>query len=251
MPQFPAQLTPASPGAAAVTLLFTLALASVHIFAGRLVAQLYSTEEGWVAVASGVSVGYVVASLMPEVSHIAVLGEEDPLFRAAIFTELVYLVVLLGLLFFYGLSLVLSRTPEGPVHRPRFGYATALGALAAYNLVVGVLLVVNTQESTVTGALYTLAMVMHLLVMDHSFREYEPHAYRRRGRWLLVAGLVLGVGFGLAAFVSAALFALLFAFVGGGILLSAFREVLGGETTPEFLRFSVSALGYAAILLLI
>ena len=101
------------------------------------------------------------------------------------------------------------------------------------------------------GVLFTVAVASHILLADHFSAIHHPRRFRQRNRWIGSAALVLGL---LNAFllhpISDLTLAFATAFLGGGLLMTVFREELPAVNSTRLLWF-LSGSGGMAILLVI
>ena len=124
-----------------------------------------------------------------------------------------------------------------------------IASFAAYNALIGYLLV-HREESGIKSLLFfSFAMALHFLVNDKGLRENHKQIYDRIGRWLLVAAIVVGWVIGIGTVIHQAAIAVLFAFLAGGIVLNVLKEELPEERESRFWAFALGAIGYAILLL--
>lgn len=226
-------------------------LAATHLFAGHLGFRAIPRSE-WLSGAGGVSVAYVFVHVLPELSE-----RHDALEGSVVgFVEHhVYLVALGEFAAFYGLE----QFAYGSDEREAVGDAVTetsegvfwihIGSFAAYNALIGYLLV-HRDEGGVAGLLvFAVAMGLHFVVNDHGLRERHRAAYDRVGRWVLAGGVLAGTGLGLVTAVDEALVTVLFAFLAGGIVLNVIKEELPEERASRFRAFALGAVAYAGLLL--
>lgn len=233
---------------------FAAALASVHLFAGRLRFLDVIPRSRWLSAAGGVSVAYVFVHVFPEIERAAeTIERSNTLLRDV--ENHVYLVVLLGFGVFYGLDhFVRDRTSGG---NPRNGETDVdvfwlhIGSFAIYNALVGYLLLHREATGPVSLFLFGLAMALHFLVNDYGLREYHGHTYRQYGRWVLAVAVFAGLGVGYVVRVDELFVSVLFAFLAGGIILNVIKEELPEERESRFWAFAVGVIGYSVLLLLI
>ncbi|WP_435179302.1 hypothetical protein [Halorussus sp. AFM4] len=236
-----------------VLVALSLALAVVHLFAGRLGLRAVPRSY-WLSGAGGVSVAYVFVHVLPE------LGERQRAFEAGavgLLEHHVYLLALAGFAAFYGLERLASRSesPEtvgGERTETSAGvFWLHVGSFTAYNLLIGYLLVHREESGPASLALFAVAMGLHFVVNDHGLREHHRDAYDDTGRWLLAGGVVAGTVVGVATAVTPAAVSALFAFLAGGVILNVVKEELPEERESNFWAFGAGAAAYAAVLLLI
>jgi hypothetical protein len=232
--------------------LAAVGLAAVHLFAGHVGDFEMIPRSEWLSLAGGVSVSYVFVHVLPEI-QVASRTVRD----AALLPWLehhVYLLALVGFGSFYGLEQFVRATGESDRERdtPDWGpgvFWLHVGSFAAYNALIGYLLVHHETSGVLSLLLYVVAMALHFVVNDYGLREHHGRAYHDRGRWLLAAAVLCGVGIGLLTEVSELLTAALFALLGGGVILNVIKEELPNERRSRFRAFAVGAGGYAAVLL--
>lgn len=238
-------------------------LAAVHVVTPSLKFLAGTPRSAWLSLAGGVSVAYVFVHLLPELAA----GQETVgrIAGGKAFAERhVYLIALTGLATFYGLDRLAksSRSSQegATVQSGRDGETAAagtsphvfwihIGSFAIYNGLIGYLLL--HREVTTFGALafFTVAMALHFTVTDYGLNEDHKAIYRRVGRWVLVAAVLLGFGIGLLAEISEAAIAVLVAFLAGGVILNVLKEEVPSERQSRFWAFALGTAGYAALLL--
>jgi hypothetical protein len=227
--------------------LVALAFALVHLGGARLDFLRTLPRSIWLSVAGGVSVAYVFVHVLPDLAeHQRAIDEAEPHGLLAAIENHIWILALLGLTVFYGLER-LARTQRRS--GAAAGFWTHLGAFAAYNILIGYLLVRRGAEEGGAGLLfYAVALGLHFLVTDQGLREHHGEIYRR-GRWLLAVAPLAGWALGITAEVPELAVSALFAFLAGGIVLNVLKEELPEDRESRFLAFAAGAAGYAALLL--
>ena len=222
-----------------ISLVGVVALALLHMFAGRLHGGA-TVRPWWLSAASGVSVAYVFIHLLPELSEgQSKWLEARPDRHLQWLDRQVYLTALLGLLLALGLDRA-SAARGGT--RGRFWLHT--GSFALYNLLIGAMALRLTRPAPV--ALAAFAFGAHFLVNDHSLHRQHGRAYESAGRWVLASAILIGWLLAAAwrppVLVGVALLGLL----SGGIILNALKEEI-----PEgrLSAFVAGTLAYSAVLL--
>jgi hypothetical protein len=213
------------------------------------------TRRRWVSVAAGVSVAYVFVDVLPE------LGTQHQAFRAAAGEDLlfaeqrIYVLALLAFVALYGLEHIVLASRDRRHEARAAGtadpvYYLHLGGFVAYSALIGYLLVERAERGPLALAVYGLAMALHFLIVDHSFREEHGRIYDRSGRFMLLAS-VLG-GWVVAAArtpLSEVVFARLFAVLAGGVVITSLKSELPDERQGRFWPFCLGAAAYAVLLL--
>lgn len=239
----------------ALPLSLALALALVHLLAGRLRSLAVIPRSRWLSMAGGASVAYVFVHLLPEVQEASETVDARGFFPAVLDAH-VYLVSLLGFATFYGLEQFVrrSRDRERRPRRLEWRADTAVfwlhcGSFAVYNALIGYLLVHREVPGVTSLLTYAAAMGLHFLVNDVGLREHHGDVYHRRGRWLLAGAIVAGCGLGYAVAVDELALALLVAFLAGGVILNVIKEELPADRESRFWAFAAGATGYTLVLL--
>ena len=96
---------------------------------------------------------------------------------------------------------------------------------------------------------FSVAMGLHFLVNDFSFRQFHKDTYQKFGRWALSAAVIVGWIIGLSMKISEAMTGVLFAFLAGGVILNVLKEELPEEKQSRFLPFALGAAIYTILLL--
>lgn len=236
------------------------ALASAYA-GGRWLMPAEGAEHGlWsrrrrISTAAGVSVAYVFVDVLPELGAqnqaiVAAAGGEPLLFAE----QRVYLLALLSFVVLYGIEhLVLAsrrqrgRSAEAVANVATYGLH--LGGFAAYSALIGYLLSERFERGPVALAVYTIAMAVHFLIVDHSMFEQHRGRYARAGRPVLAASVLAGALLGIMTTLPEAAFARLFALLAGGVVITSLRAELPDEREGRFWPFCLGAVVFAAILL--
>ena len=242
----------------ALSFLVALVFAAVHVFGYKLTFLREVPRSGWLSAAGGVSTAYVFVHLLPELAEYQRSFNETLGEGAGILGSIEahsYLIALAGLAAFYGLERMAKSSAgregaAGGERRPSSAvFWIHLGSFAAYNLLIGYLLL-HREGTDLHGLLiYAVAMALHFVVNDHGLRTDHGRTYDDAGRWILAAAPVLGWLLGLATEVPPLLVASLFAFLAGGVVLNVLKEELPEERQSRFSAFAAGAAAYAALLL--
>ena len=157
------------------TLLVSVALASVHVFAGKLRFLDVTPRSVWLSSAGGASVAYVFLHILPDLAQ----GQDQ--FLAAKTGWLanverhVWLLSLAGLSAFYGLERLVHRSQPLPISGDPQGsvepgvFWLHIGSFALYNLVFGYLLA-RRPTSVKELLFFGLAIGFHFVVNDFGLR---------------------------------------------------------------------------------
>lgn len=232
-----------------------IALALIHIFAGKLRFLEETPRSIWLSFASGVSVSYVFVHVLPELSKAQETVTKAVGEALAFLEHHVYLLALLGLAVFYGLErlAILSRqrnqkAGKGDVTEIEVFWLHVV-SFALYNALIGYLLLHREEPGVLSLFFFFLAMALHFVVNDFGLRENHKHVYHKLGRWILAAAIVVGWAMGVGSELSPAAIALLFAFLAGGVILNVLKEELPEERQSRFWAFALGAGIYTVLLL--
>ena len=181
-----------------LTALLGVGLAAIHLCSGRMRFLDLLSRSRWLSAADGISVAYVFVHLLPD------LAEEQETMREAagegfnFLEHHVYLVALIGLAAFYGLE----RSAKTSRRRKRSAGdedSTEAGVFwlhaapfTVYNALIGYLLLHREEPGVWSLILFAFAMGVHFLVNGYGLRKDHKGTYKRIGRWVLAAGILVG-----------------------------------------------------------
>lgn len=235
------------------TLLCALALAAVHIATPKEIALFPpGPRSRWLSLAGGIAVAYVFMHLLPE------LAEHERTLRdgAEGAGAIVYGLSLAGLVMFYGLERQIRKARDEKQDSRAEGSGTGrfwlhIGSFAAYNLLIGYLLLHREENGLVPLLLYSTAMAMHFFSNDFALRRDHEDLYDHRGRWALAGAVLVGWLLGATVDVPELGLMALFSFLSGAIVLNVLKEELPEERKSRFLPFLTGVAGYGALLAVI
>ncbi len=202
-------------------------IAACHWLAGLIAARPEREQQRWASLGGGAGVAYVFLHLMPALSSGGSELSDAPGMLTFVPTPMVeallFLIALVGFACFFSIDVFASQSKKtGSWVAMLHGLAFAsINYLYAYTLPS----LITTGR--MYGLLFTLVISAHVLLADRTMACRHPLVYRRRYRWLGTSALAIG-------FTHAALFhpvsdltlAMATAFLGGGLLISVFREEL-------------------------
>ncbi len=236
-----------------VTGAMAAAFAAVHLFVGRLHVLDRLPRSRWLSFAGGVAVAYVFLHMLPEIaSHgetfARALGLDLTLAESA-----VYAVALAGLALFYGTEKALlssrqevrSATGEDRPEKGVFWLHICSSSLLIF--VIAYLLNHREDLSWPGLAVFFIAMILHFASADFGSRTHHPELYDREGRWVLSIATISGWVTGLFVEVPELAVGALFAFVGGGIILTILKEELPAERESRFVPFLFGTVLYGLL----
>jgi hypothetical protein len=210
---------------------------------------------GLISAAAGVSVAYVFIDVLPELAaYNALLAKAGGI--ASFYAEQrIYLLVLASFVVMYGLQHIVlvtrGRRHESLARGERDAiYWLHLVGYAAYSALIGYLLLERAERGTESIVLYTLAMGIHFLIVNHALAEEHGAVYRRRGHLWLGAAVLAGWAAAVLLPRDEVTFMRLFALLAGGVVITSLRSELPDERTGRFWPFCIGALAFAALLIL-
>lgn len=240
-------------GQLVLTLICALALAAVHLVAPRLRFVRAVPRSRWLSLAGGVAEAYVFMHLLPELAeHERTLDD-----GAAGAGAIVYALALAGLVAFYGMERMIRQAKGRSREQGRGGHADAgifwlhIASFAAYNLLIGYLLLHREEPRWVPLALYFTAMALHFFTNDFGLQQDHEALYDRGGRWALACAVVAGWAVGATVDVPEQGVIALFSFLSGAVVLNVLKEELPEERRSRFLPFFAGVAGYGALLALL
>ena len=124
-----------------------------------------------------------------------------------------------------------------------------MGGFAAYAALVGYLLARDLEQGHLPLLLFTIAMAVHFLAVDHALSEEHAEAYVRRGRYWLAAMVPLGWAVGQWLVLPPAVSALLVAFLSGAVIVNSSLMELPSDKDGHFMSFLAGGVLYTLILL--
>lgn len=232
-----------------------LLLAVLHLVAGRLGRFQSVPRSRALSIGSGISVAYVFVHLLPEVAATQRELAEVATGTLTYLERHAWVVALVGLTAMYGLEGA-ARRPAADDENGRSPRHDAVGwvrvvSYAAYNGVIGFLLVERAEEGFEQLIWFAVAMGVHFLVNDHALEQDHGDLYRRRGRWIVAAGVLLGWLVGVTVPVPGVAVGVFTALLGGGVVLNVLKEELPRERESSFGAFCGGAATYTALLMVV
>jgi hypothetical protein len=225
-----------------------LLFATTFLLGGRFhpFRRLITDRRNLISFAAGSSAAYVFVYLMPELDEVRLSFLESVHIALRFEGIAIYFIALVGFLVFYGLEHLRIRFAN--TNKSDLDFKIHVGGFAAYVCLVSYLLANQLREGTDSILLYTAAMTLHFLSVDHALREEHGSLYQKVARWLLAAMAIFGWGIGAFFAFSNALIALLTAFLSGAVIMNSMLAELPKEKDGRFLPFLLGGLIYGLIL---
>ncbi len=233
-----------------------VSLAAVHLFSPKLRFLHEIPRSRLLSVAGGISLAFVVLRLLPSVAEsqleIARAGGAGVL---PFLQNHAYVLVLLSIVLFYGLERLVKlsrqqrRAAEGEDCTSPGVFWLHITTFAVVNLLIGYVLSYRLGLGTRALVLFALAMLLKFIVNDHGLHADHKEAYRRIGRWLLAAAVLVGWAVGYLLPLPPLIPALLQAFIAGAVILNVLKEELPEYRESRYWAFALGAVAYAALLM--
>ena len=165
--------------------------------------------------------------------------------------SLLFFTALLGIVVFFSLD-VISCTNTSAA---KTNFRLHVLAFSTINYLYAYTLPSTVSTGIPYSFLYTLAIAAHIILTDRTLARSHPKSFRAKTRWIFIISIVLGI-FHAYMFhpLSDLTLAITTAFLGGGVLLTVFREEMPKASMtqlPWFLSgvFSMSFMLFSTILL--
>ena len=231
-------------------------LAIVHLAAGTTAALGHRWRPSALSAASGVSVAYVFLDLMPDLAEQQVLIDQTGLFPGL--DRHIYILALVGVTVSLWVETASreSRRRRRAIGEPdETGNATfwiSMISFVVLNAAIGYAVASPGDRAVEPLWMFALAMGLHFAANDHSLIEHHGKRYQHIGRWLLVAGLVVGWLIGILPGVDIRpdVLALVLAYVAGGTIMNILRhELPDTDRSTDVVAFAAAAAVYGVLLL--
>jgi hypothetical protein len=124
------------------------------------------------------------------------------------------------------------------------------GSLALYSFIIGDMVAEQFTREPARGLVFSIAMAAHVAGLDHLYRHLLPRFYDKVLRYLLAASIYLGLLFGFVGELSPAVYALIFSFLAGGlIIVTAIYELPRIKSWRPYAGFCAGAIAFTFLIL--
>lgn len=203
-----------------------------------------------ISLGAGMSAAYVFVHVMPELASVRHAFAESVNLPLRYEGMVIYLVALIGFLIFYALNHLHPQKYEiENTTEINLVFKLHIGGFAAYVWLMSYLLIHHLDTSSVSIALFSLAITLHFLAVDRTLRHEHGTSYDRLGRFILAGMAILGWISGLLFSMPHYLLALLVALISGAIVLNSTIMELPSESEGHFMQFVMGGLLYGLLLL--
>lgn len=234
--------------------LSVILLALTHVFNDRFRFLSGSTGRYWLSFGGGIAVGYVFMHLLPDIAGARAKYIDDPGLRGLL-SEHLFLLMMLGLVIYYGIDLLESRFNVADEHvavgRSRRNVMLHAVGYAVYNFLIGYLVTNLPRPGMVPLLLITGIMLLHFIGLDFHFRQMAQAFYDRWLRWVFSISILLGALLGTQFHISGFAKAVCFAVLSGAILINTIKEELPDDEKASFAAFCVGVALMTAVIILL
>lgn len=228
---------------------------AAHLHISKLTYFKTLHQKFWLSFFSGISVAYVFVHIFPE------LGKAQEYFYTNDFNFLhlldyhAYLISLAGFLLFYGMEYYARKSHKlnlkvnniNRVEDHIFWVHSVINI--SFNFLISYLIFDDEFPSSLGLILFFIAMLTHLMIMDYDSYHYNKELYQRYGKWIYICANLLGLFTAVVFDVKESVFLILFAFLGGGMILNVIKEELPEDKKSNYAGFLLGAIVYAVVLI--
>jgi uncharacterized membrane protein YiaA len=240
---------------AAASLLSVAVLVAVHLTAGYVDRWQGRGRDLFLSAAAGVTVSYVVMQLLPALSR----SDEAIRVIASRYLPFLerhgYFLAVVGIVVFYAnanqveASRRRSVAAGGADRAGTRAFIASMIVMGVFNLMVAYSLADPTDQQVRPLVLFVVAIGLYYLVADATLHSSYAMLYRRYGRWILSAALLVGWALGTAVRIPPVALSLLVAFFAGGTLATTLGTSLRPGPQSRVRAFAAGALLYALLLM--
>jgi len=198
-----------------------LLIVTVHLLAGRL--HFLDRRDGAALdFLAGIALAYVFVDILP---HLA--GKQSHFDEGgySFLQHHIYIMALVGFLSYMAVILLDERRRKAGSGE-NVGWASApwpikieAGSFACYAFIVGYMLAEQPTHRIEPALVFAVVMAAHFIGLDHLFHRRYPRLYDSVVRYLTTAGLLIGWLLGWFVEMPDVLYAAVFAFLAGGIMI--------------------------------
>lgn len=185
--------------------------------------------------AAGVGAVYVFIHMLPQLAHGQMIIEEAIEYKEFFGSHfLIYVIALVGFIFFYSFEKVLIFTDRLPTQEykqmwERSFYWTNVIFITLYNTLIGYVVGSYNLDNITYQIIYLIAYVLHFITLKWGIYHIYPDLYKRKARYPIAFGLFLGYFVAFVFDISELVFVIIEAFVTGAMILSVFKHELPNE----------------------
>ncbi len=232
--------------------LLAFGLAVVHGFGAKLPIEQLIPKHRWMSFAGGVSLTFVFLEIFPELSHAQEELQHSESMLLAYVENHVYILALMGLMFFYLLDVIVLRIQKSSQtqNSSPVCFWIHMTAFAILNLITGYLIQELSHTSVLSCLFFFFAIALHFFIIDEHLRTHHRSPYDHYGRWLLVACIVIGAIAGQTTVLDPILVTIIWSFLAGSIILNVLKRELPDERENCVVSFLTGTVVFSGLLFL-
>ena len=227
----------------AMSFIAILIFSLVHLFANKMRNLDTRIHSKFLSLCGGVAIAYVFIDLLPKLSEGDLIVKQAMTGFFSFFEKHAYVMALAGFLLFFSLD------KASTVMSDKRYFWLSLLSYSLFNCLVGYAVADEDNPEVRPLAFFTVAMAFHYFTNDYTLSEEHGLEYQRKGKWILIASLLLGWCVGTWFVLSLPAVALVSAFIGGGVIMNVTRHELPNENPNNLPAFILSSLLYTILLL--
>ena len=200
----------------------------------------------------GFAISYVFLHLMPELAYGGSLLSKNQYILhytpAPLIESLLFFVSLSGVILFFTLDVISETTKKAQ----RSLFVIHISAFSLLNYLYAYTLPSLVSTGWNYSFLFTVAIAAHVLTVERVLAKSHKNFYRKKFRWIGVVSILIGI---MHAYflhpISDITLAVATGFLGGGVLLTAFREELPKASVTSLPWFMIGTLFMSSSLIAI
>lgn len=122
-----------------------------------------------------------------------------------------------------------------------------IAVFAAYNTLIGYILVHSEIPGKMVLFLGIIAIGLHFLGINHGLWQNYQEKFYRYGRWVFVLALWLGWLLGVLTDFNQQVYIGMYSFLAGAIIMNVFNEELPSGPQARFWPFFLGVMGYSLL----
>ena len=207
---------------------------------------LYKIDEAILnSFAAGIGVVYIFIHMLPQLAYGQKILLESYGLESLLGNRLaIYIIALIGFIFFYLFDQILVYTDQLPTKKyektmERSIYWANVFFVVAYNAMIGYVVGSYNLNSISYQLIFLVAYFVHFVALKWGIYHVSPDLYNDRARYPIVLGLFLGYFIALFFNISESIFIIIEALITGAMILMVFKHELPNEQDSRNTAFIV------------
>lgn len=195
--------------------------------------------------AAGIGVVYIFIHMLPQLAHgQSVLMASYPQINLIGSNFAIYIIALIGFIFFYLFDQILVYTDQLPTKSyektmERSIYWANVIFVVVYNSMIGYVVGSNNLNSPTYQLIFLVAYFIHFIALKWGIYHVSPPLYNDRARYPIVLGLFFGYFIAFIFNISENVFIIIEALITGAMILMVFKHELPNERDSRNTAFLV------------